>query len=75
MEQLFKRFLDLSKHTNIAQKSDSRLKTVIRRWDEDLIFKTKLKDETEWEREYDLEVFWKTEFQEGFRYKDINDHE
>ena len=41
----------------MARKSDVRLKTMIRLGEDDLILKTKLKDETEWEQEPDLEVF------------------
>ena len=55
--QFFKRFSDLSKLTYIARKEDARLKTSILLGDDDLILKMKLKNETEWEREKDLNCF------------------
>ena len=41
----------------IARKTDPRLKTKIILGASDLILRTKLKDETDWETEPDLEVF------------------
>ena len=55
--QFFKHFSDLSKLTYIARKEDARLKTSILLGDDDLILKMKLKNETEWEREKDLNCF------------------
>jgi len=43
--------------TFIARKSDSRLKTKITLGRRDLILKTKLNDQTDWELEENLEVF------------------
>ena len=54
---MFKRFSDLSFLTFKARKEDERLKTMIRLGDSDLIMKTKLKNETEWEKEDNLHVF------------------
>ena len=55
--QIFARFSDLSKLTYIARKEDTRLKTQINLGEEDLILKTKLKDETEWVVVDNLEEF------------------
>ena len=49
--------LTFSKLTYIARKEDARLKTSILLGDDDLILKMKLKNETEWEREKDLNCF------------------
>ena len=57
--QLFKRFSDLSLLTFKARKGDERLKTMIKLGTNDLILKTKLKNNTDWEIEENLEVFGK----------------
>ena len=57
--QMFGRFTDLSRHTYIARKEDQRLKTHISLGEEDLILKTKLKEETEWIVVDNLEEFGK----------------
>ena len=57
--QFFQRFNDLSRNTFLARKQYSNLKTKIQLGEKDLILRTKIKDETSWEREHDLEVFGK----------------
>ena len=55
--QLYKRFVDLSRHTFSARRADSRLKTKTSLGKSDLTLKTKLKHQTDWELEHDLNVF------------------
>ena len=57
--QLYKRFCDLSKNTYEARKSNTDLKTQIRLGDDDLILLVKMKGETEWEVEQNLEEMGK----------------
>ena len=55
--QFYRRYTDLSKYTLLARKEDIRLKTMITLGNEDLVLKTRLKNETDWEREKDLWCF------------------